>query len=114
MWVLEFELAVLQFVRSFRTCYLELYVQCMVQLLQWFFSLHNVNYAHVHVREFSMLETNNPSIFLHFWADGFTARKTKRAFSAIFLDQANKLRNAHVKGDGSAVGLTSYPSALRR
>ena len=36
------------------------------------------------------------------------------AFSAIAIDQAHEQNNAHVKGDGGAVGLTENPSALRR
>ena len=42
------------------------------------------------------------------------ARKTKRVFSAIALDQAHEQCNALVKGAGGVVGLTNNPGALRR
>lgn len=61
-----------------------------------------------------MLEKTHPSVFEEFWAGGFVARKSKRSFSAIALDQAHEQCNARVKGDGGAVGLTNSLSALRR
>ena len=115
--VLEFELSILQLVRSLRTGDFKLYMQCLSQLLPWFFALDHANYARwlsVHVRDLTMLEKRHPSTFVEFWAGGFVARKTKRPFSAIALDQAHEQCNAVVKGDGGAVGLTNDPSALRR
>ena len=41
-------------------------------------------------------------------------QKTKRAFSAIPIDQAHEQNNAWIKSDGGAVGITDNPSALRR
>ena len=41
-------------------------------------------------------------------------QKTCRPFSAIARDQAHEQCNAIVKGNGSAVGLASNPSALSR
>ena len=61
-----------------------------------------------------MLEKTHPGIFEEFWASGFVAKKTKRSFSAIALDQAHEQCNALVKGEEGAVGLTNNPSALRR
>lgn len=49
-----------------------------------------------------------------FIAGHFTAKKTTHAFSAIAIDQAHEHKNANVKGDGGAVGLTENPSVLRR
>uniref|UniRef100_A0A8C4QRU2 Uncharacterized protein n=1 Tax=Eptatretus burgeri TaxID=7764 RepID=A0A8C4QRU2_EPTBU len=52
-------------------------------------------------------------IYNEFKASHFKVQKTKRAFSAIPLDQAHEQNNARVKGDRGAVGLTDNPSALR-
>ena len=115
--VLEFELSILQLIRSVRTGDFKLYIQCLSQLLPWFFALDHANYARwlaVHVRDLTMLEKTHPGIFEEFWAGGFVARKTKRSFSSIALDQAHEQCNALVKGEGGAVGLTNNPSALRR
>ena len=115
--VLEFELNILQLIRSVRTGDFKLYIQSLSQLLPWFFALDHANYARwlsVHVRDLTMLEKTHPGIFEEFWAGGFVARKTKRSFSAIALDQAHEQCNALVKGEGGAVGLTNNPSALRR
>ncbi|GFN76047.1 hypothetical protein PoB_000255300 [Plakobranchus ocellatus] len=49
-----------------------------------------------------------------FLAGDFVARKTKRAFSAIALNQAREQCSALVKGEGGVVGVTNNPSALRR
>ena len=60
------------------------------------------------------LSQQHHEIYNEFKTGHFTVQKTKRAFSAIHLDQAHVQNNALVKGDGSAVGLTDSPSALRR
>ena len=43
----------------------------------------------------------------------FTVQKTKKVFSTISIDQAHRQTNAHIKGNGGAVGLTDNPSALQ-
>ncbi len=40
--------------------------------------------------------------------------KSAREFSALASDQAHELKNAIIKGDGGAIGLTEDPSALRQ
>ena len=60
------------------------------------------------------LSIKHPNVYEQFMAGNFTVRKTKRAFSAIAIDQAHEQNNASVKGDGGAVGLTENPAALRR
>ena len=43
----------------------------------------------------------------------FTVQKMEKVFSTISIDQAHEQNNAHIKGNGGAVGLTDNPSALR-
>ena len=61
-----------------------------------------------------MLQAKCPDVYREFQRGAFTAKKTKRPFSAISLDETHKQVNALVKGDGGAVGLTENPAALRR
>ena len=61
-----------------------------------------------------MLQAKCPDVYREFQRGAFTAKKTKRPFSAISLDEAHEQVNALVKGDGGAVGLTENPAALRR
>ena len=42
----------------------------------------------------------------------FTVLKMKKVFSTISIDQAHEQNNAHIIGDGGAVGLTDNSSAL--
>ena len=60
------------------------------------------------------LQDRHPTIYSEFMKGKFVVKKSKHAFSAIAIDQAHEQNNAHVKGDGGAVGLTENPSALRR
>ena len=68
----------------------------------------------MHLRDMINLPETHPDVAAKFNAGHFTAKKTKRAFSAIAIDQAHEQNNAYVKGDGDAIGLTENPSALRR
>ena len=44
----------------------------------------------------------------------FILHKSRREFSAMAIDQVHEHKNAVIKGDGGAIGLTEDPSALRR
>ena len=56
----------------------------------------------------------HPNVYAEFLKGNFVVKKSKRAFSAVAIDQAHEQNNASVKGDGGAVGLTENPAALRR
>ena len=95
----------------------DMYVASQAALVPWFFVLDHVNYSRwlpVHVRDMVMLQAKCPDVYREFQRRAFTAKKTKRPFSAISLDQAHEQVNALIKGDGGAVGLTENPAALRR
>jgi len=55
------------------------------------------------------LPSKHPDIYREFRSGHFTAQKTKRVFSAIPVDQTHEQNNAHIKGDGGAIGLTDDP-----
>ena len=115
--ILNFELDILQFVKSMRVSDFNLYISSQSNLIPWFFALDHSNYARwlpVHVRDMSTLYDRCADVFYEFQRGAFTAKKTVRPFSAISLDQAHEQLNALVKGDGGAVGLTEDPAALRR
>ena len=81
------------------------------------FAMDNINYARwlsVHIRAMVELRVKHPEVFREFSSGSFVVHKTKTMFSAIALDHGHEQVNAVVKEEGSAVGLTENPSALRR
>ena len=93
-----------------------LYIDCLVQLAPWLFSLDHTNYARwlpVHIRDMLNISKNHPDIAVQFNRGFFTVQKTRRIFSCMTIDQAHEQNNAHVKSDGGATGLTQNPDALR-
>ena len=80
------------------------------------FAMVHVNYAQwlsVHIGDLAALEETYGDVFRHFSSGAYVARKTKRMFSAIALNQAHEQCNSLVKGAG-VVGLTNNPSVLRQ
>ena len=94
-----------------------MYLDALTEFVSWFHALDHTNYAHwipVHLRDMAQLSMKNPDVAKEFNEGNFTVRKINRVFSAIAIDHAHEQNNAHIKGDGGAVGLTDNPSALRR
>ena len=60
------------------------------------------------------LKQLHPDVYTELLKGKFVIKKSKRAFSAIAIDQAHEQNNASVKGDGGAVGITENPAAPRR
>ena len=56
----------------------------------------------------------HPAVYAEFLKGNFAVKKSRHAFSAIAIDQAQEQNNACVKGYGGAVGLTENPAGLRR
>ena len=101
-------------VRSYRESNFELYKDVLQELLPFFFALDHIHYARwlsVHLRDMETLDSNTSAQFSQ---GNFTVHKTARAFSSIAIDQAHEQNNAHVKGDGGAIGLLEDEAALRR
>ena len=114
---LQFELKLLQFIRSLREGNFALYIDSLEQLMPWFFALDHVHYSRwvpFHIRDMKELAVRNPEIHRAFLNGSFVVHKTSRKFSGIALDQAHEQLNDLIKGDGGAVGLTENPSALLR
>ena len=114
--VLSMELVIFLPIRSFREANFVLYCQALHELIPYFFSNNNTNYAcwlPIHLRDMLTLESSHPELHKEFKAGNFVVHKTSRQFSAMALDQAHEQTNAFIKADGRAIGLTEDPSALR-
>ena len=114
---LDFELAVLIFVRSLRERNFQLYIDSLTVLVPWFFALNHTNYARwlpVHIRDMMTLAQIHPAVAREFEAGKFVVRKTCHSFSSLPIDQAHEQNNKRVNGDGGAVGLTQSTSQLLR
>jgi hypothetical protein len=117
MFVIDFELALLTFVRSIRCSNFQLYIDSLTNLVAWFFVKDRTHYARlvpVHIRDMIELEQRRPDVFCEFNSGKFTVKKSDRSFSATATDHAHEQLNAAVKGDGGAIGLTENENALRR
>lgn len=115
--VLDMELVIFLLIRSFREGNFDLYRESLSELIPYFFSNNNVNYARwlpVHLRDMMSLEQRHPDVASEFHKGNFVVHKTRKDFSAMAIDQAHEQNNAVVKGDGGAVGLTEDQGALRR
>ena len=115
--ILNLELLVLSFVRSYRESDFKLYKESLSSLIPYFFALDHNKYARwlpIHLRDMLALQRKHPEIYAEFDKGNFTVRKTDSKFSNIAIDQAHEQNNAIVKGDGGAIGLTEDPAALRR
>ncbi|KAF5286825.1 hypothetical protein FQA39_LY00358 [Lamprigera yunnana] len=104
--VLKLELVVLQLIKSLRLADFSLYKDSLSHLIGWFFVFHQVHYARwlaVHIRDLANLPQTHPDVNTNFEAGNFVAMKTKRAFSAIALDQNHEQVNACLKRDGGKI-----------
>ena len=75
--VMQFQTAILVFVRALRDSNFELYVQSLLDLLPWFFILDRTNYSRwlsVHVRDMQALSNTHPAVFSAFQNGKFTVQ----------------------------------------
>ena len=90
---LQLELLVLTYVRSIREANFALYVDCLTQLVPWFFSMDHTHYARwvpVHIRDMVSLSRVHAEVASEFMEGSFKVCKTERELSAIAIDQAHK------------------------
>ena len=100
------------YVRAIREANFLLYIKALSKIVPWFFSLDHTHYSRrvpIYLRK-----QLHPDVYTEFLKGKFVVKKSKRAFSAIAIDQTHEQNNASVKKDGGAVGLTKNPAALRR
>ncbi|KAG0708495.1 hypothetical protein GWK47_023998 [Chionoecetes opilio] len=105
------------YVRAIREADFLLYIEALSKIVPWFFALDHTHYSRwvpIHLRDMVSLKQLHPDVYAEFLKGNFVVKKSKRAFSAVAIDQAHEQNNASVKGDGGAVGLTENPAALRR
>ncbi|KAF5279082.1 hypothetical protein FQA39_LY05760 [Lamprigera yunnana] len=104
--VLKLELVVLQLIKSLRSTDFSVYKDSLSRLIGWFFVCDQVLCARwlaVHIRDLANLLQTRPDVNTNFETGNFVAMKTKRAFSAIALDQNHEQVNACLKGDGGKI-----------
>lgn len=114
---LQLELAVMVYVRAIREADFLLYIEALSKIVPWFFALDHTHYSRwvpIHIRDMVSLKKLNPDVYAEFLKGNFVVKKSKRALSAVAIDQVHEQNNASVKRDGGAVGLTENPAALRR
>ncbi|KAJ8037919.1 hypothetical protein HOLleu_18861 [Holothuria leucospilota] len=59
------------------------------------------------------LKQLNPDVYAEFLKGNFVVKKSKRALSAVAIDQAHGQNNASMKGDSVVVSLPENPADLR-
>ena len=113
--ILQLELYVMIYVRAIREGNFQLYIKALTKIVPSFFTLDHTHYSRwipVHLRDMVSLKEFHPDVYAEFMKGNFVVKKSKRAFSAIAIDQAHEQNNALVKGDGGAVGLMENPAVL--
>ena len=101
--ILQLELSVLIYVRATQEGNFLLYIEALTEIIPWFFALDHTHYAKwipVHLRDMASLREHHPAIYAEFLKGNFATKGSRRAFSAIAIDQAHEQNNASVKGDG--------------
>ena len=115
--VLELELSLLTFIRSFREGNFDAYRKSIEKLMPYFFANDNIHYSRwltIHLHDMITLSDCHPDVYEEFQRGHFALHKSQRAFSGMALDQVHEQNNAVVKSDGGAIGITENPSALLR
>ena len=78
-----------EFTRSLRTGDLELYIQCLPKITNYFFSLNHPNYARWLVRyedNLLKLKESHPEVYAEFKEGCFSLRRTEKAFYRLPID----------------------------
>ena len=115
--IMRLEVILLSFVRSLQQGNFELYIESLKKLAPLMFALDHINYAlwlPIHLRDMLLLKHKHPEICAVFQDGGFVVQPSNTRFSAISMDQAHKMNNKVIKGDGGIIGLTENKSALER
>ena len=82
------------FRRSLRERNFQLYVEMLVAWVIWTHALNRINYKRwlpVHLNDLEQLKTRHPKLYEEFSSGRFVGSKTTARFSAIPLDQVNKI-----------------------
>ena len=117
--IINLQLEILMFVRSLRKGKFNLYKECILAGLKWFFALDKYNYARwcsVHWFDLVKLPHVCPTLYQDMLNGIFTFQKTGRKFSRMALDQIHEQNNKEIKGVSGATHLLnrSDDSALSR
>ena len=88
--ILQLEFLLLNFVKSIMSGKFEDYIQALLRIVPWMFSLDHHNYARwlpVYISELTALHQHHPQLYEEFMKGKFTVQKSTRKFSKIGLDQ---------------------------
>jgi len=89
--ILQLELEVMIYVRSIREANFLLYIDALTKIVPWFFALGHTHYARwipVHLHDMVSLKECHPDVYAQFLKGNFAMKKSKCAFSARAIDQA--------------------------
>ena len=114
---IELILKFLVFIRSIREANFELFIDCLMEWVGWFFVFDHHNYARyvpVQLADFPYIKSEIPEVYQLLVKGVFTANKINKRFSAIHLDQNHEQMNDTLKHNGGIVGLTENRQALKR
>ena len=103
------------FTKSIREGNFESFLQCLKEMLPWFFALDHTHYARwlsIFVQDLSKLKFQQTDTYEAFKKGFFTVRKTNRVFSNMGIDQAHEQMNKVLKTDGGVIGILDNPKAL--
>ena len=106
--ILQLEIEMLIFIRSFREGNFQLYFESLLSLLKWYFAIDKYNYARwatVHWFDLAKLQDVCPSIYSEMTNGYFLFQKTNRKFSRMALDQIHEQNNKDIKGVSGATNL---------
>ncbi|CAH1776305.1 unnamed protein product [Owenia fusiformis] len=90
---LDMELLLLLLVRSLRLGDFPLYIDVLIEMCPWFFSLDHTNYSRWipgHIKDMIQLENNHRTIHEAFVAGHFTVSKSACSFSSLAVYHAHE------------------------
>ena len=105
------------YVRAIREGDFQFYIEALTKIVPWLLALDHTHYSRwipVHLRDMVSLRESHTVVYAEFLKENFAVKKSRRASSAIAIDQSHEQNNVCVKGDGWAVGLTENPAAMHR
>ena len=89
------------YVRAIRKANFLLYIEALSKIVPWYFSLDHMHYSRwvpILLRDMMSLKQLHPDVYTEFLKGKFVVKKSKRAFTAIAIDQAHEHINASVEG----------------
>ena len=103
--ILDFQVLALVFIRSIREGNFQTYVESLISICKWYFSLDHYHYARwctVHCFDLMLLQFTMLEVYNEFKKGNFTFQKTNSNFSRVAIDQVHEQNNKVIKSSGDA------------